>query len=467
MMKSLKRMTTEQVLRSISGFLGRASDRDFEYLLAVMDRLATSHREKTILQTLRDGWRNNSPLAQLLRRVFREANPECRYRFLYNLFFNQSFGEAKVKRDTYTERYGYRPPWAMLISPTMRCNLRCAGCYAGEYTRKDDLPAEVIDRVLTEGEEMGISFVTILGGEPFIREDLWPIYEKHRDTLFQIYTNGTLLDEETVRRIARLGNIVPAVSIEGFEEETDGRRGKGTFQAIMRAMDSLRQHGIIFGFSAMVTRYNVDTIISDAFNDMLVEKGAYLGWHFLYMPVGRDPDLSLMPTPEQRDLLRRMGAARIRATRPMFVMDFWNDAPYVGGCIAAGRDYFHITSHGDVEPCIFTHFAVDNVKEKSLKEVLESPFFRGIRARQPYSQNLLRPCMLIDHPHVFREIYQAYHPYPTHPGAETLVGELAAGLDRYSQEAAAILEEAWRKDFIEGGINIFSEETPSREPVAM
>ncbi|MGQ9667262.1 MAG: radical SAM protein [Anaerolineae bacterium] len=467
MMKRLKRMTTEQVLRSIAGFLGRASDRDFEYLLAVMDRLATSHREKTILQTLRDGWRNNSPLAQLLRRVFREANPECRYRFLYNLFFNQSFGEAKVKRDTYTERYGYRPPWAMLISPTMRCNLRCAGCYAGEYTRKDDLPAEVIDRVLTEGEEMGISFVTILGGEPFIREDLWPIYEKHRDTLFQIYANGTLLDEETVGRIARLGNIVPAVSIEGFEEETDGRRGKGTFQAIMRAMDSLRQHGIIFGFSAMVTRYNVDTIISDAFNDMLVEKGAYLGWHFLYMPVGRDPDLSLMPTPEQRDLLRRMGAARIRATRPMFVMDFWNDAPYVGGCIAAGRDYFHITSRGDVEPCIFTHFAVDNIKEKSLKEVLESPFFRGIRARQPYSQNLLRPCMLIDHPHVFREIYQAYHPYPTHPGAETLVGELAAGLDRYSQEAAAILEEAWRKDFIEGGINIFPEETPSREPMAM
>jgi len=182
-------------------------------------------------------------------------------------------------------------------------------------------------------------------------------------------------------------------SLEGFEEETDARRGKGTFRKIMQGMDNLREVGAPFGFSSMVTRHNVDTIVSDEFNDMLIEKGCLIGWHFLYIPVGVDPDASLMPTAEQRELMRQRGAQRLRNEKPIFVIDFWNDAPYVGGCIAGGRNYFHINARGDAEPCIFVHLAVDNIKQKSLKEVINSPYFRGIRARQPYTDNLLRPCI--------------------------------------------------------------------------
>ncbi|MBT9160717.1 MAG: putative mycofactocin radical SAM maturase MftC [Dehalococcoidia bacterium] len=342
-------------------------------------------------------------------------------------------------------------PNTFIISPTMRCNLRCSNCYAANYDTKDDLEPEIIDRVLTEGEDLGIFFVTILGGEPFIRPDLWGIYQRHSDILFHIYTNGTLIDQEVARKLAELGNVIILFSLEGLEEETDARRGKGIFQKVMRGMDNLREAGVIFGFSVMVTRQNVETIISDEFNDMLIAKGCLFGWHFLYIPSGLGPDVSLMPTAEQRELMRLRGAQRIREEKPILVFDFWNDAPFVGGCIAAGRHFFHINSRGDAEPCIFVHLATDNVKQKSLKDVLSSPYFRGIRSRQPYDRNLLRPCMIIDQPHVLREICAEFCPYPTHDGADTLITTLCGELDMHSAEAAKVLDPAWERDFVARG----------------
>ena len=163
---------------------------------------------------------------------------------------------------------------------------------------------------------------------------------------------------------------------------------------------------------------------------------------------GSNPDPDLMPTPAQRDQLRRLGAARLRTSKPIFVIDFWNDAPYAGGCIAGGRYYIHVNSQGGVEPCIFTHFAVDNVKDKSLADCLCSPYFLAIRRRQPFSDDLLRPCMLIDHPQVFREIYAECRPAATHPGALSLVNELRPRLDEYAQGMAPIMDRAWQEDFV-------------------
>jgi MoaA/NifB/PqqE/SkfB family radical SAM enzyme len=180
---------------------------------------------------------------------------------------------------------------------------------------------------------------------------------------------------------------------------------------------------------------------------MLMEKGCLIGWHFLYIPVGRNPDTSLMPTAEQRELMRRRGAQRIRNEKPIFIVDFWNDAPYVGGCIAGGRNYFHINARGDVEPCIFVHLGVDNIKQKSLKEVINSPYFKAIRSRQPYSDNLLRPCMIIDHPHVLRELCRECRPYPTDGPVCELITALAGDLDRYSDEVAKILDMVWEEEF--------------------
>ena len=450
-MNNLTQTAAAKAANTLLTLVSRASDRDVERFLRLLERVAPQPSNKELVRTVRQQWSEDLAFGRLIKRLLREVTPRCRERFVADFVLNNAWGPLAARREAFAAETGFQPPLTILISPTMRCNLRCAGCYAGEYSQRDDLPYEVVDRVLDEAEALGIFFVTVLGGEPFIRDDLWDLYEKHRDIYFQVYTNGTLLDQAAVDRLAALGNVAPMLSIEGFEAETDARRGKGTFQKLMAAMDRLHTAGVLFGFSSMVTRHNVETIVSDEFNDLLIKKGAFIGWHFLYMPVGSDPDLDLMPTPAQRDLLRRQGAARLRATKPIFVIDFWNDAPYAGGCIAGGRYYIHINSQGGVEPCIFTHFAVDNIKDKSLADCLRSPFFLDIRRRQPFSDDLLRPCMLIDHPQVFRDIYARYHPQPTHPGALSLVNGLAPGLDEYARALAPIMEQAWQEDFVARG----------------
>ncbi|MBC7294629.1 MAG: radical SAM protein, partial [Thermoleophilia bacterium] len=222
----------------------------------------------------------------------------------------------------------------------------------------------------------------MLGGEPFVWRPLLDVIERHPQSVFMVFTNGTMINDRVADRIVELGNICPTISIEGGKESTDARRGAGTYDRVMAAMDRLRERKAIFAFSATVTSQNIDEVISDEFADLMVEKGALYGWYFAYMPVGRDPDLSLMPTPQQRDQLRR-GIIHIRNTRPLLVADFWGDGTLTGGCISAGRRYIHINNKGDVEPCIFAHFAVDNIKDKPLLDCLCSDFFRDLRRMQP------------------------------------------------------------------------------------
>ncbi len=431
----------------------RMSDDGVDRALGLMESLAPSQFARRQVAAVRRHWRGETAGGYaLFRRVLREVDPGVQQR-LAEILVVKHHWQGGQKR-TLLRQQGIVVPFTILISPTMRCNLRCFGCYAGEYSQKDDLPAEVMDRVLAEGKELGVHMVTLLGGEPLVYGPLLNLLAKHHDVAFMLYTNATLVDEDLAHRLLDLGNVVPIISLEGFAEETDARRGKGAFQRAVRAMDVLREHRVPFGFSAMVTSRNIDTVASDEFNDFLIEKGCLLGWHFLYMPVGRDPDVSLMPTPAQRERLRRLGAARIRTEKPLFIGDFWNDAPWVGGCIAGGRQYVHINSRGDVEPCIFCHFATDNVKDKSLLDCLQSGFFKAMQALQPYDGNLLRPCMMIDHPHVFRRLHEEFKPYPTHPGAEELVRSLVPVLDRYSQEAGQILDRVWQEEYAARGFTV-------------
>ena len=447
-MSNIYKLVIQQAIKNMISRVGSISERNIRrvFKLLVWINRNDSIAKQQILD-IQDAVENDKPLGVLIKRVLNEMNPNVRNKYIYNFVLNNAFGSNAEKREQFKKAEGFYPPFTILLSPSMRCNLRCSGCYAGEYSQDDDLPSQIVERIINEAREMGVYFFTILGGEPFVCDYMWDVFNKYNDVAFQVFTNGTMLDEQTVKRLIKLGNVMPIISLEGSQEETDSRRGTGIYQKTMLALDRLHQANALYGFSVMVTRKNVETVCGNPFNQLMVEKGCYLGWHFLYMPVGRNPDISLMPTPEQREFMRIHGAARIRNEFPLFVADFWNDAPYVGGCIAAGRDYLHINSNGDVEPCIFTHFAVDNIKEKSLREALTSKFFSAIRERQPFSDNFLMPCQLIDHPNIFREIYGEYHPRPTHPGAESLVTTLSDQLDSYSTKVGSIMDKAWEEDF--------------------
>ena len=440
----LKMYLGDMLFESIFKYVAKDYKKRIPRLINLVKKFSPDEGTDKIISTIEEYLQKDPAVQRLIHRVFTDYDPNYASRVFANVILNVGFfwiyfNSENSKRDIPT-------PYTILISPTMRCNLQCLGCYAGNYTKNDDLPPEIVERIIREGEDIGTYFYTILGGEPFVYPDLLDIVNRHPRSVFQIFTNATLLDEKKIERFWKSKNVVPVLSIEGGKEETDYRRGVGVYEKVVNAMDLLKKAGIPFGYSITLTRNNFDAVTKPEFYQWLADKGAFFGWTFLYMPVGKDDDPSLMPTPEQRAEYGKF-IRRIRGHLPIYPMDFWNDAPYVGGCIAGGRRYLHINHKGEVEPCIFAHFAVDNIKEKSLVEVLNSEFFREIRKRQPFHENLLLPCMIIDSPWILREIVQKTGAHPTHPGADDVITKFAPILDEYAKGVRKALNPIWVEEF--------------------
>lgn len=183
------------------------------------------------------------------------------------------------------------------------------------------------------------------------------------------FTNGTLIDEEFAQNMLKVKNFVPVISVEGFEEATDSRRGNGTYQRAVNAMNLLKRNRLPFGISTCYTSANIKDVSTEAYVDQLVEWGAYFVWYFHYMPVGKDAVPELLPSPEQREYMYHQ-IRELRGKKPIFMLDFQNDGEYVGGCIAGGRRYLHINANGDCDPCVFIHYSDSNIREKTLLEAL-------------------------------------------------------------------------------------------------
>ena len=342
----------------------------------------------------------DSKWMQFTNRLLDEVDPHVAKMTALNLGFEAAFHGTKTIRKM-REIHNCSIPWLILMDPTSACNLHCTGCWAAEYGHKLSLSFEDLDRVVTEGKEIGIYFYMFTGGEPLVRKkDLIRLCEKHNDCAFHSFTNGTLVDEEFCEEMKRVGNLSLSISLEGFEKVNDFRRGSGVFDQVMHAMDLLKASGQIFGTSICYTRNNVETVTSDEFLDMIIEKGCRFTWYFHYMPVGNEADVDLMPTNEQRIFMyHRVREIRgLEGGKQIFAMDFQNDGEYVGGCIAGGRNYCHINANGDVEPCVFIHYSGANIKDVSLLEALKQPLFMAYRDNQPFNNNHLRPCPMLENP---------------------------------------------------------------------
>jgi len=384
-----------------------------------------------------------------IKHRWRGLNPSVKKRLVENMVGNY-FINARDRRYKMEEENGCSPLF-FVISPSMRCNLKCTGCYSANYDRADAMDFATLDRIMKEAKEIGIYYVVVSGGEPFVRDDLIKLFEKHNDMTFMVYTNGTIIHTKKLApKLAELGNVVPCISIEGYEKETDGRRGKGTYKTIMSTMDDLKKNGVFFGYSVTPTKFNNELLVSEEFVDMMVKKGACIGWYFNYMPVGREPDTDLMASPEQR-AFRWKRINELRKTKDIAIADFWNDGILTGGCISGGRSYFHINAAGNVEPCAFSQFYVDNIMEKSMKEVLVSDFFRAIRSRQGEMTNPMRPCMIIDRPQVLRDVVKRFGAKPSQPGAEKILdGKLASEVDVIATNWKTHADKIWTENY--GGL---------------
>lgn len=386
-----------------------------------------------------------SKMIKVFKHKYPQLHPNVRDKFLNNLIGN-IFILNTEKRRKVLETLG-TVPMLMVISPTMRCNLQCTGCYSANYNKNDVLDTAMLDDIFHQAKELSIHFVVVSGGEPYIRKDLLPLFERHSDIMFMTYTNSTIIhDRNLVPELARLGNVMPALSVEGFEKETDQRRGPGVYTKIINTMNQLQENGVLFGFSATPMRHNNELLVSDEFVEFYQNLGAFFGWYFSYMPIGRKPDLSLMPTPKQRE--HRYNRMRdLRKNHPNIVVsDFWCDGALTGGCISGGRSYFHINADGGMEPCVFNQFYVDKVQDKSLLDILKSDYFTFFRKKIKANPNPLTPCPIIDKPEILREAYHTYQPKPSQSGGDDLIHEHAAQLDEYSRELAQIFNPIWERD---------------------
>ena len=339
---------------------------------------------------------------QLIMKVY-ELDPGVRETFFRNFILNASL-QGSSRQEEVSAKENCNVPWAILLDPTSACNMHCTGCWAAEYGNRLNLSFEELDSIVTQGKELGTYMYIFTGGEPLVRkQDVIALCEKHSDCEFLSFTNGTLIDEDFCREMLRVKNFVPAFSLEGFEAANDSRRGDGAYQKVQKAMALLKAHKLPFGISACYTSANYADISSEAFFDSIIDAGALFVWFFHYMPVGSGAAPQLLPTPEQRtEVYNRIRA--FRKSKPIFSMDFQNDAEYVGGCIAGGRRYLHINARGDVEPCVFIHYSNVNIRNCTLLEALKSPLFMAYHDGQPFNGNMLRPCPMLENPEKLRKM---------------------------------------------------------------
>ena len=386
--------------------------------------------------------------------------------FMGNVFHGGFYNRRKFK-----EKHGSLPPVFITISPTKTCNLTCKGCYANADTSSKKLPYDIFDNIIKDAKRSwGACFFVISGGEPLLYKDaqkgMIDIAKTHNDCYFLMYTNGSLIDKNIAELLADCGNITPAISVEGLKEETDKRRGEGVYKKILTAMENLRGCGVPFGISVTVTKDNPTVVVSDEFIDFYFGKeGAIYGWYFHYMPIGRGYTMNMLPSPEQRIKLLEEEWRLVRE-REIFLVDFWNSGTSSTGCIAGARPggYFYIDWNGNICPCVFIPYYLDNVIElykegKTLADAIESKLFTRIRdwqAEYGYKRqekevgNWLRQCPIRDHYGIMHKILLETSAKPSDPSGEKIINDENHKKDlvSYGERIGELTEEKWKREYL-------------------
>ncbi len=442
-MKWSKRLISSFLIREGMNYIEKDPIGNLPKILNWAEKIAVKENHKSAVNTFREIINDpDNNWNMLINRALTETHSNMQKKFLINYFVNAGMAGNPII-DAMKEKHQCNIPWAILMDPTAACNLKCTGCWASEYDKASSLENETLDRIIREGKELGIYMYIFSGGEPLVRkEDILKLADKHNDCMFLSFTNGTLIDEPFAKEVQKLGNLLFAISVEGKGDTTDMRRGKGTYQKVMDAMDILKKYGVGFGFSTCYHRYNTEEVGSEEYVDFMIEKGCLFGWYFTYMPLGKDADLNLLVTPEQRKYMYHQ-IRGLREQKPIFLMDFWNDGEYVGGCIAGGRNYLHINANGDVEPCAFIHYSNVNINDMSLLEALKSPLFMEYKKNQPFNKNHLRPCPLLDNPEKLKEMVHRSNAYSTQPIDKESVDDLTAKCENVAKEWGKTADKLW------------------------
>jgi len=284
---------------------------------------------------------------------------------------------AKIREDW--EQIGIHVPPIMIFSITHKCNLNCKGCYekAIRPPSKKELTDDQLRNIIKQAHELGISFIVVAGGEPFMRPDFFEITKDYLDIIFLIFTNGLLIDNEILSKMRKQKNIAPLVSLEGCEEETDDRRGEGIYKRLQKTMEKFKDKNIFFGTSLTLTKNNFETILNESFIENLIDTGCKFFLFIEYNPIKTGTEKWMITDIQRKKIMDTM--KKFKAKWPALFIAVPGDEDEIGGCLAAGRGFIHISAEGDVEPCPFAPYSDMNLNSVSLKEALSSDFLRKIR----------------------------------------------------------------------------------------
>ena len=297
--------------------------------------------------------------------------------------FAQESRKASARRKKEEERGLHVPPF-LIASITSQCNLHCAGCYSRVTEATVDsapvcqLSGDEWRGIFEEADALGISFILLAGGEPMLRRDVIEAASEFRNIIFPIFTNGTYMDDEYLSLLDRCRNLIPILSIEGGREVTDSRRGEGVYDSVIESMNSLYERHLLYGASVTVTTENIDEVTSTEYIETLRKRGLKTIIYVEYVPVNSKTD-GLALDVEGRGRLQSAVVNLRNIIDDVIFISFPGDEKTSGGCLAAGRGFFHINSHGGAEPCPFSPFSDINIRDRSLREAIDSPFFRGLR----------------------------------------------------------------------------------------
>ena len=319
---------------------------------------------------------------------------------LFMLKFAKSSKKASKIRKKYESEGEHIPPF-LIASITSSCNLHCAGCYSRSNHQTVDakpvnqLKADEWLKIFDEASKLGINFILLAGGEPLLRLDVIKAAGKVQDIMFPIFSNGTFLDDKYFEILGKYRNLVPIMSIEGNKEVTDKRRGNGVYDKLIHNMNELKDRGLIFGASVTVTKENINEVTSRPFLDELASRGCKAVIFVEYVPMTDEADELVLDDEDRDHLMSEL--KNLRSTlQDMVYIAFPGDEKNFGGCVAAGRGFFHINSHGGAEPCTFSPFSDINIKDTSLLEALHSPLFRAIRDGSILHENHKGGCVLYE-----------------------------------------------------------------------
>lgn len=308
---------------------------------------------------------------------------------------------AASKRRAESESSGEHIPPFLIASITSKCNLHCAGCYSRcNHATVDSEPVAQLSseewlRIFSEADELGVSFILLAGGEPMLRRDIIEAAGRRQNILFPIFTNGTYIDDRYLALFDRCRNLIPIMSIEGNREVTDARRGEGIYDRLMSCMDAFQEKGLIFGASVTVTTENIKEVSSEAFIRSLSMRGCKAVIFVEFVPVTEE-SRELASGDSERDYLAgEIGRLR-KQNQEMVFISFPGDEKSSGGCLAAGRGFFHINSHGGAEPCPFSPYSDINVRDKSLKEAMNSALFTALRSGNLLADDHRGGCVLYE-----------------------------------------------------------------------